>query len=62
VNDDVFHLEHGRTFNSHYNNPKFSDNYKLWQWMRNQDKETIVEYYENQEYVKERRKELNVSL
>jgi len=62
VNDDIFHLEHGRTFNSHYNNPKFSDNYKLWQWMRNQDKESIIDYYEKQEYVKQRRNELNVGI
>ena len=61
INDDIYHLEHGRTFNSHYNNPKFSDNYKLWQWMRNQDKETIIDYYEKQEYVKTRRNKLNVS-
>ena len=62
INDDIFHLEHGRTFNSHYNNPKFSDNYKLWQWMRNQNKETLIDYYEKQEYVKQRRTELNVGI
>lgn len=62
VNGDIFHFEHGRTFNSHYHNPKFMDNHNLWQWMRNQDKNTIVNYYENQEYVKERRKQLNAGI
>lgn len=62
VNGDIYHFEHGRTFNSHYHNPKFMDNHNLWQWMRNQDKKTIVDYYEKQNYVKERREKLNVSI
>jgi hypothetical protein len=62
VGGDIYHFEHGRTFNSHYHNPKFMENHNLWQWMRNQDKETIVQYYEQQEYVKNRRKQLNVSI
>jgi predicted glycosyltransferase involved in capsule biosynthesis len=52
--DDVYHLEHSRTFNSHYNNPKFIDNDKLWQWFRKQDKEIIIKYYQEQDYLKER--------
>lgn len=52
--DDVYHLEHSRTFNSHYNNPKFVENDKLWQWFRKQNKETIFNYYQEQEYLKER--------
>lgn len=52
--DDVYHLEHSRTFNSHYNNPKFIENDKLWQWFRKQNKETIFNYYQEQEYLKER--------
>jgi hypothetical protein len=62
VSGDIYHFEHGRTFNSHYDNPKFMDNHNLWQWMRTQDKESIQEYYEKQDYVKERRKKLNVSI
>ncbi len=62
INGDIFHLEHARTFNSHYHNPKFMDNHNLWQWMRIQDKSSIIEYYENQNYVKERRKKLNVGI
>ena len=30
VVDDIYHFEHGRTFNSHYHNPKFQDNDRLW--------------------------------
>ena len=52
--DDIFHLEHSRTFNSHYNNPKFMDNENLWQWFRHQYKETIIKYYQKQEYLKNR--------
>ena len=54
VYDDVYHLEHSRTFNSHYHNPKFNENNNLWQWFRHQDAEAVIEYYNNQEYVKER--------
>jgi len=52
--NDVYHLEHSRTFNSHYNNPKFIENDKLWQWFRKQDKDTIINYYQNQEYLQRR--------
>ncbi len=62
VDGDIYHFEHGRTFNSHYNNPKFVDNNNLWNWMRKQDKNEIISYYESQEYVKERRKKLNASV
>ena len=62
VNDYGYHLEHGRTFNSHYHNPKFVDNHNLWQNIRNWDKDAIIRYYENQNYVKERRSQLNASV
>jgi predicted glycosyltransferase involved in capsule biosynthesis len=62
VNDVVYHLEHGRTFNSHYNNPKFMDNYNLWQWFRTQDRETVVKYYEQQQYLISRGEKLNVGV
>lgn len=54
VEDDVYHLEHSRTFNSHYHNPHFQDNNKLWEWFRTQGKESILAYYEHQDYLKER--------
>ena len=54
VNDWIWHFEHGRTHNSHYHNPKFMNNHNLWQWMRNQTKETIIQYLNQQEYIKRR--------
>lgn len=54
VNNSIWHFEHGRTHNSHYHNPKFMDNHNLWQWIRNQNKETLIQYLNQQEYIKRR--------
>ena len=54
VVDDIYHFEHGRTFNSHYHNPKFLENHQLWQSIRTWDKNQIMKYYRSQAYVKER--------
>jgi hypothetical protein len=54
VNDCIWHFEHSRTHNSHYHNPKFMDNHNLWQWLRDQDKDTIVKYMNQQEYLSRR--------
>ena len=62
VNDFVYHFNHSRTFNSHYNNPKFGDNHNLWQVIRKLDKKNLLKYYEDQDYVKRRRQQLNVSV
>ena len=62
INDFVYHLDHSRTFNSHYNNPKFMDNHNLWQSIRTWDKETLVKYYSQQDYLKARREQLNASV
>lgn len=62
VNDFVYHFEHGRTFNSHYNNPKFMDNHNLWQTIRTMDKDSIVKYYQSQNYIIERRQQLNAGI
>ena len=56
VDSWIFHLEHSRTHNSHYHNPKFMENDNLWNWIRNQNKETLIDYYKNQPYVKRRKK------
>ena len=53
-NAHIWHLEHSRTANSWWNNPRFPDNDKLWQWMREQDKPTIISYLQAQDYIKER--------
>jgi hypothetical protein len=62
VNDVVYHFDHARTFNSHYHNPKFMDNHNLWQVIRTLDKDAIIRYYEDQNYVKERRRQLNAGV
>ena len=62
VIDDIYHFEHGRTFNSHYHNRKFQDNDRLWNWIRKQDKESLTKYYSTLDYIKRRGKELNASL
>lgn len=62
INDYGYHFEHSRTFNSYYSNPKWQDNHNLWQTMRTWDKNQIINYYEQQEYVNKRRKQLNVSI
>jgi predicted glycosyltransferase involved in capsule biosynthesis len=54
VNNDIYHFEHGRTFNSHYHNPKFQDNDRLWNWIRTQDKENLIKYYNTLGYIKQR--------
>jgi len=62
VNDVIYHFEHGRTFNSHYHNPKFQDNHNLWQNIRTWDAEKLVQYYQQQTYIKIRGEQLNVSV
>ena len=62
VNDMCYHLNHGRTFNSHYHNPKWGENTQLWNEIRKWDKNKLLEYCENQEYVKRRRNQLNVGI
>lgn len=62
VYNDIYHFEHGRTFNSHYHNPKFRDNHNLWQNIRIWDAPKLKQYYQQQEYIKKRGEELNVSV
>jgi len=54
VNDWIWHFEHSRSHNSHYHNPKFMDNHNLWQWLREQDKGSLIHYMQQQNYWKER--------
>ena len=58
VDDYVYHLEHARTQNSWFSSPKFNDNYQLWNTIKTFDKEKLVEYYESQDYIQRRRKEV----
>lgn len=62
VNDICYHLNHHRTFNSHYHNPKWQENMQIWQTMRKLDRDSVVGYYEQLDYVKNRRRQLNASV
>lgn len=52
VNDLIFHLEHKRTSNSWFNNPYIEDNKKLWEILRFFNKQQLIDYYENVDYIK----------
>jgi hypothetical protein len=62
INDYGYHFEHSRTFNSHYTNPKWQNNYNLWNTIRTWDKERLTNYYEQQTYVKKRRGQSNAGI
>lgn len=52
VNNYVYHLEHTRSTDSWFSNPLWQQNVQLWEWIRRQDKETLIEYYKKQDYIK----------
>ena len=54
INDYVYHLEHGRTKNSWFNNPHCEDNKKLWENLKVKGKESLLKYYKNVDYITER--------
>jgi len=56
VDNYAYHFEHKRTPNSWFNNPFMQKNNQLWEYLKNLSKEQVIEYYENQEYVKEKMK------
>ena len=58
LNNYVYHLEHGRTHNSWFSNPNFNNNYQLWNTIKTFDRDQLVEYYENQDYLKTRKAQL----
>lgn len=58
VNNYVYHLEHSRTQNSWFSNPKFNSNYQLWSSIKTFDREQFLNYYKNQDYLKKRKKQL----
>ena len=58
VDDYVYHLEHARTQNSWFSSPKFNDNFQLWNTIKTFDKKQLVSYYEKQEYLHTRKKQL----
>lgn len=56
VDNYAYHLEHQRTQNSWFHNPHMQNNNALWEYLKNLSKKQLIEYYENQDYVKERLK------
>ena len=58
VEDYVYHLEHSRTDNSWFSNPNFNNNWQLWHTIKTFDRNQLIQYYEGQEYLKTRRKQL----
>lgn len=60
INDYVYHLEHARSNDSWFSNPMWRENTELWYWIRQQSKESFLNYYNNQDYVK--RRNINASL
>lgn len=56
VDNHAYHLEHQRTQNSWFHNPHMQNNNALWEQLKVLSKEQLIEYYENQDYVKERLK------
>ena len=58
VTDFVYHLEHSRTPNSWFTNPHIDNNKKLWESLKDLDKEQLLEYYANVDYMKSRTEQL----
>lgn len=58
IDNYVYHLEHSRTHNSWFNNPNFNSNYHLWNTIKTFDRNQLIDYYDNQDYLKNRRNEL----
>ena len=58
IDNYVYHLEHGRTHNSWFSNPNFNNNWQLWNTIKTFDREQLIQYYENQDYLKIRREQL----
>lgn len=58
IDDYVYHLEHSRTHNSWFSNPNFNNNWNLWNTIKTFDRNQLVQYYENQDYLKTRRAQL----
>jgi hypothetical protein len=52
INDDIYHLEHVRINNRNYSDTEFFEkNIMLWEWIRKQDRDTIINYYKDQNYI-----------
>ena len=54
IHEYVYHLEHGRTKNSWFNNPHCENNKKLWEQLKVKGKKSLTKYYQEVDYIKRR--------
>ena len=52
INDYVYHLEHTRGENSWFSNPHMISNMEEWEKIQRMNREQLLEYYSQQEYLK----------
>jgi len=52
INNFVYHLEHARGENSWFSNPHMQSNMQEWEKIQSMSKESLIEYYSQQEYLK----------
>ena len=52
INDYVYHLEHARGENSWFSNPHMTSNMEEWEKIQKMNKEQLLEYYSQQDYLK----------
>ncbi len=51
INDYVYHLEHARGENSWFSNPYMTSNMEEWEKIQKMNKEQLLEYYSQQDYL-----------
>jgi len=56
VNNHVYHLEHSRGENSWFNNPHMNSNMNEWEKIQMMDRDKLIKYYSNQNYLKKYKK------
>jgi len=52
IENYVYHLEHARGENSWFSNPHMQSNMQEWEKIQSMSKESLIEYYSQQEYLK----------
>ena len=55
INDYIYHLDHARSTDSWFSNPKWQGNNDLWNMIRQLPKEKLISYYSTLDYVKRRK-------
>lgn len=57
IDDIIYHFEHKRTQNSWTHNPHFSSNENLFKYLDGLSRESLIEYYKNEKYLKKYKKQ-----